>query len=221
MTTATSKPKTIRYPGPLFGRYTVGYPDPPWSYDDKAHAGERGVEYNYPTMDLDALKKLTIEGMAAPYLFANDAALFMWATCPLLPEALELMGAWEFEYTTVAFVWVKTATGPSKTGVKWGMGNWTRCNAEVVLLGTRGDVARVSKGVHQIVYEEPRVFEGPSGQHSAKPFEVRNRIEELIGHQPRLELFSRDKVAGWDRWGLDVNKELTIERDTTPARTND
>src|SRR5690606_1821892 len=100
---------------------------------------------------------LDVEGCPVRDLAGADAALFLWATAPMLPEALALMTAWEFRYKTIAFAWVKR----SKTGEKlhWGMGNWTRANAEVVLLGVRGDIRRASKGVHQIVYGEPEVLE--------------------------------------------------------------
>ena len=126
----------------------------------------------------------------------GGAALFLWATFPNIGEALKVMEAWGFTYKTAAFVWVKK--NPKSGTNFWGMGQYTRANAEVCLLGiTPGFKAgeRVkSHRVHQII-EAP--FEG----HSRKPPEVRERIVELLGDVPRLELFARDRAEGWDSWG--------------------
>jgi N6-adenosine-specific RNA methylase IME4 len=163
--------------------YDTIYCDPPWTYRDRASAGARGVAHKYPLLDLCALKALPIDRIAKP-----DCALMMWATCPLLPDAIELMGAWGFEYKTVAFIWIKTHESKKIT---WGMGNWSRANAELVLLGTRGKPARASAGVHQVI-AAPR--ESP---HSRKPEAVRYAIEALIEGDARVELFATRQVPGW------------------------
>jgi len=140
---------------------------------------------------LDALKALPIADIAS-----DNAALFLWATPPLLPDALELMAAWGFEYKTIAFTWVKqTRRGQAW---HWGMGNWTRANAEHVLLGTRGRPQRLSAAVHSLVV-------APIGAHSAKPPEVRDRIVALMGDRPRLELFARSSSPGWVTTGFDAD----------------
>ena len=77
------------------------------------------------------------------------------------------------------------------------MGHWTRANAECCLLATKGKPKRVSKGVHQVVYE-------PIREHSRKPDCVRDRIVELCGDLPRIELFARQKTDGWDVWGNEI-----------------
>lgn len=126
---------------------------------------------------------------------AQDAACFMWATMPMIPDALRVLREWGFTYKTVAFTWVKTnrkAWTPF-----FGMGNWTRANAEIVLLGIRGRPKRVAADVPQIVID--RIM-----RHSEKPDEVRLRIVRLMGDVPRLEMFSRHRVAGWKRWGNQV-----------------
>jgi N6-adenosine-specific RNA methylase IME4 len=79
----------------------------------------------------------------------------------------------------------------------WGMGNWTRSNTEVCLLGVRGKPRRLSAGVHSVV-------QAPLRAHSQKPDEVRERIVALLGDVPRLELFARDRAPGWDAWGNEV-----------------
>lgn len=167
--------------------FSIINPDCPWHYNDRAKAGNRGAECKYPVMKLADLCALPV-----PSIIAKDCACFMWATYPKIDEALLLMKAWGFTYKTAAFTWIKL----DKAGKpKWGMGRWTRANAEVVLLGTRGRPLRVSAGVHSVV-------QTPFIAHSRKPDEVRQRIVKLMGDLPRLEMFARGDVEdGWERWG--------------------
>lgn len=169
-------------------RYSVIYADPPWSYRNK---GTRAAADNhYQTMSLLDIQVLPVQDIAN-----DDCALFLWATFPMLREALETMEAWGFSYKTAAFVWAKqNRRFPSWF---WGLGNWTRSNAEVCLLGTRGKPKRVSASVHSLLV-------APVARHSAKPWEVRNRIVQLMGDVPRIELFARERVDGWDAWGNEV-----------------
>lgn len=174
-------------------RYSIVLADPPWSYEDQCAAGERGAGYKYPTMDLKAIRALGVEGIAA-----DDSVLFLWATFPMMLEALSVVRAWGFEYKTVAFVWVKTNT--KSFTLAWGMGNWTRANAEICLLGVRGQPERIDAGVHSVIVR-------PRMEHSRKPPEVRYQIEKLCGDLPRIELFARDRVPGWDAWGNEIDCE--------------
>lgn len=120
----------------------------------------------------------------------------MWATAPQMPTAIKLMEAWGFQYKTVAFTWIKHY--PKSGSLCWGMGNYTRANAEYVLLGVKGKPKRVSAAVHSVV-------NAPRGEHSAKPHEVNKRITELLGEVPRAELFARHLVEGWDCFGIEIN----------------
>lgn len=98
--------------------------------------------------------------------------LFLWATFPNLDVALETIRRWGFQYKTAAFVWVKrNRKSPSWF---WGLGNWTRANAEICLLATKGKPKRVSASVHSII-------DAPIGRHSEKPAEARDRIVQLAG----------------------------------------
>lgn len=125
----------------------------------------------------------------------QGCVLFMWATFPQIPDALKVMQAWGFEYKTAAFVWIKKY---KSGGNFWGMGAYTRANAEVCLLGvTHGFKAKnfiKSHSVHQVI-------ESPIQEHSVKPDETRRRIVELVGDVPRIELFARQRAPGWDAWG--------------------
>jgi N6-adenosine-specific RNA methylase IME4 len=119
----------------------------------------------------------------------------LWAVSPQIPEALRVMERWGFRYKTVAFVWEKHhANGEFVAN----LGRWTMGTVEICLLGTRGRPQRVTKNVRQLVVAARR-------EHSRKPDEVRNRIVELMGDVPRVELFCRLRHTGWDAWGNEVS----------------
>lgn len=174
----------------LGGGYQHVLADPPWSYRDKGHAGERGAEYHYPCLTLDALKRLPVHEICAP-----DCLLAMWWVPPMPAEALAVVQAWGFTLKTMkGFTWHKTTVhGKSH----FGMGNWTRANTEDCLFAVRGRPRRVSASVRQFL-------EAPRGAHSAKPPEVRTRLVELMGDVKRIELFARERVEGWDAWGDEI-----------------
>ncbi len=117
--------------------YSIIYADPPWRYDNSRLRGS--AELHYPTMDISAIHRLPVADIAA-----KDSALFLWATFPMLPEAMSVISAWGFTYKSVAFVWLKQ----NKVARTWfyGAGFWTRGNAEVCLLATRGKPKRQDKG---------------------------------------------------------------------------
>ena len=170
-------------------KYNVIYADPPWAFRVWSEKGkERSADKHYSCMTLDDLKQMPVNSITA----GDGCALFMWATFPMLREALELIEAWGFEYKTCAFCWVKQ--NPNRGGVFAGLGRWVQGNAELCLLATKGHPHRISKSVRQIV-------EAPRGRHSEKPAEVRDRIVQLMGDLPRIELFARQAADGWDCWG--------------------
>jgi N6-adenosine-specific RNA methylase IME4 len=179
--------------------FDVIYADPPWQYGDKS-LNRGGAERHYATVALGDLKQLPVAHVAA-----DNAALFLWATSPLLPDALALIEAWGFQYKTIAFTWLKTTKDGSKFAI--GTGHYTRQNAEICLLATRGKVLpRQSRAIRQIV-ESPdsEAIVTPRGRHSAKPDEVRDRIVQLFGNNlSYLELFSRSVTPGWTCWGNEV-----------------
>ncbi len=177
------------------GKYEIIYADPPWDYKDKALAGNRGACCKYPVQSHEWLLSLPVAQIAA-----QDCCLFLWVTMPKLNQVFEVISAWGFEYKTCAFVWVKR----NKRSLDWfwGMGRWTRANAELCLLATKGMPKRMSAGVHSVI-------DDPIGDHSQKPRLVRKRIVELCGDKPRIELFSRESVKGWSCWGNNIGPERT------------
>lgn len=131
---------------------------------------------------------------------AASAVLIPMADAPLVREALDLIAAWGFKYKTIAFNWVKQ--NKRGNGLFWGLGNWTRSNSEICLLAIKGKPKRVSASVHSVVMT-------PLQKHSQKPDEVRDRIVELMGDLPRIELFARSAAEGWDCWGNEAPQNNT------------
>ena len=179
-------------------QYDIIYADPPWAWG-KTPLVDRGaartVEKEYATMQPAEIMALPVDTIAC-----ERSVLFLWATSPKLPLALDVMRAWGFIYKTIAFVWVKrNKCAPSYFT---GMGFFTRQNAELCLLGVRGSpsLERQDRGVHQIV-------DTPISLHSRKPDEVRQRIDRLYGGT-RIELFARCQAEGWDAWGLEAPQTL-------------
>ncbi|MBQ9551385.1 MAG: DNA methyltransferase [Clostridia bacterium] len=177
-------------------QYSVIYADPPWSYQQQGGPkGKRGTaNAHYGTMSTNDICELPVKNLCG-----GGSALFMWATFPQIADAIRVMEAWGFRYKTAAFVWVKKN---AKSGSNfWGMGAYTRANAEVCLLGVtpgfRAKDAIKCHSVHQII-------EAPIEAHSKKPDEARRRIVELMGDVPRIELFARCRADGWDAWGNEV-----------------
>lgn len=175
--------------------YSIIYADPPWEYNDKANNTGRwaGALNHYETLAPADVAALELEpGRHLTEYIAADAALFLWVTFPLLPHAFSIMEAWGFEYKTAGFVWVKTNADGSPY---MGLGNTTRQNAELCLYGKRGKgLQRLDAGISSVVMQQRT-------RHSAKPPVVRDRIAQLFGSVPKLELFAREAASGWDYWG--------------------
>lgn len=179
------------------GRYRAIYADPPWNFRTFSAKGRgRSASVHYDCLDLTSLGQLRVGDLAA-----KDCALFMWVTDPMLKAGIGLMETWGFEYKTVAFCWAKlnkNSVGcpidPSRFFM--GTGYWTRANPELCLLGTRGSPNRLARNIRRLVISERR-------EHSRKPDEVREAITRLVPG-PYVELFARQRVAGWDCWGDEV-----------------
>jgi N6-adenosine-specific RNA methylase IME4 len=164
----------------------------------------RHVERHYRTMKLPDIKALPVAALAAK----TGCHLFLCATGPCLPQALEVMAAWGFKYSTVALTWAKLKRSfdahqlrvlPTADGdFHVGLGLTTRKNCEFVLLGRRGNARRISKKVRELVL-------APVREHSRKPDEYRERIEQYC-EGPFLEMFARSTRPNWSAWGLETGK---------------
>lgn len=183
-------------------KYKIIYADPPWSYNDKMSGHSFSLDHEYETQSKDWIKNLNVGGVAD-----TNCVLFMWAVSPQLPEALEVMKAWGFKYITVAFCWSKNTVNGKKVS---NLGRWTMGNVEICLLGRKGKPQRICKNIKQLVEAERTT-------HSKKPDEVRERIVALVGDLPRLEMFARQKIDGWDVFGDEVEGSISFE--LSPATT--
>lgn len=170
------------------GKYSIIYADPPWSFETYSDKGKgRSAENHYPVMSIADICALPVASIAA-----EDSVLFLWVNGPRLFEAEDVINAWGFTYKAIAFTWVKTCK--SGFGFPIGCGYWTRANPEICLLATRGKPRRIDASV-------PALIMSPRREHSRKPDEVRERIVQLVGDLPRIELFARLKTPGWDGRG--------------------
>jgi len=155
----------------------------------------------------------------------------MWGTWPNLEHIIPMMQAWGFRFVTLGFLWVKC----EKSGKTfWGGGSYSRANSEFCLLGVRGKMSAISHSVHQLVEtwheRDDLVLRAPIGEHSSKPTAIHDRIVELFGDRPRIELFARKRISGYDVFGNDpaldgpdVDLELPLlleeEQRQTPTLT--
>lgn len=172
------------------GPYNIIYADPPWNYRDKANAGKRVASHKYDIIPVDELCRLEVAEIAA-----DDCLLAMWWVAPMPEDALKVVRAWGFKLKTMkGFTWRKTTINGKE---HFGMGNWTRTNSEDCLFAIKGKPNRVSKSVRQMI-------NSPVREHSRKPDEARDRLVDLMGDIPRIELFARYRFLGWDAWGMEV-----------------
>jgi N6-adenosine-specific RNA methylase IME4 len=162
--------------------YGVIYADPPWRFEPYSRETglDRAADSHYETMSLDDIVTMAVP--AAP-----DCVLFLWATVPMLPEALAVMRAWGFTYKSHC-AWVKD---------RMGTGHWFRNKHELLLVGTRGVGVPAPAPGEQYV----SVIEAALGRHSEKPACFAEMIEEMFPHVPAIELFARGQRLGWDVWG--------------------
>ena len=180
-------------------RYQIIYADPPWKYNSRANHKTRfrgGACGHYDLMTMDEIKSLPILDLAD-----KNCVLFLWTTFPYLDEQIKLFEHWGFRYRTVGFSWIKTN---KKNGFPFfGVGYYTKSNLEICLMGMRGQLKVQTNKISQVVV-------APRGEHSKKPDVIRDKIVELFGDLPRIELFARQKTEGWDVWGNEVESDIDL-----------
>lgn len=164
------------------GEYRLLYADPPWRYEHIA-TESRAIENQYPTMTTEELCALEVPA-------ADDAVLFLWATSPKVREAIFVLESWGFDYRTCA-VWDKETIG---------MGYYFRQQHELLLVAAKGalPVPEPSQRVASVI----RAKRDP--KHSRKPSAVVELLESMypdFTEHDRIELFTRERRAGWSAWG--------------------
>ena len=171
-------------------KYNIIYADPAWNSNTQfGRDKKRGNKQHYPLMTTEDIKKLEVKEICD-----DNCVLFLWVVDNQIQDGLDTIKEWGFNYKTIAFTWVKK----TKNNLNhFGVGVWTRKNPEICLLATKGNIKRKAKNVRQL--QEHKIRE-----HSRKPDEIRERIVELCGDLPRIELFARQRFDGWDAWGNEV-----------------
>ena len=177
-------------------KYQIILADPPWNYKDQGCQGT--MANHYKGMNIEDIKKLPINKISD-----SNSLLFLWATYPMLKEALQVIEAWGFKYKSIAFQWIKL--NPRSKTPFYGLGRWTRGNTEPCLLATKGKPKRKSASVFQLIQE-------PRQEHSRKPAIVRDKIIELVEYLSRIELFARQKTEGWDVWGDEIESDIELRK---------
>lgn len=163
------------------GTYQVIYADPPWRYDNSGF--DEAADNQYPTMKLEDICALPVAHLAA-----DTSVLFIWATNPLLPEALQVMSSWGFTYKT-NMAWIKDKGR--------GKGWYLRSKHELLLIGVREQTPPP-------IERPDSCFEAERGPiHSRKPIMAYEIIESMYPGN-KIELFSRTTRDGWDAWGNEV-----------------
>jgi N6-adenosine-specific RNA methylase IME4 len=174
----------------------VIYADPPWPYNQRRNGSTRfrsGVHGHYPVMTVAEIAALPVRALAEP-----RALLYLWSTFPRLEEALGVIRAWGFSYLTDGFVWMKT--NPKEGTIYHGTGFYSKANAEVCLLARRG------RAIKPAVDTVSSAILAPRREHSRKPDEAAERIERMYPDLAKVELFARERRAGWDAYGLEVDR---------------
>lgn len=166
---------------------TIVLADPPWPHANGSRTNS-GKSPKYPLM---TLREVAALGGAVSQMAGDDAVLYLWATTPHLPGAIETIAAWGFTYRSL-HVWRKT---------KIACGFWARSNAEIVLIGERG---RPCAPIGSMLM--PTILEGvaEAQAHSSKPTVVHEIIERQWGASRKIELFARQNRPGWECYGSDL-----------------
>lgn len=161
------------------GVYDVIYADPPWSYD--SNFLNASSDQHYGVMNVEKICSL-------PISVADDAVLFLWTTNPMLKDAFRVIESWGFIYKT-NLVWVKNSPG---------LGYYFRGQHELLLLAIRGTMPLPNKTFSS-------VLNAKLGEHSQKPIELYDIIEEMYPNRKYIELFARSKHDDkWEAWGNEL-----------------
>lgn len=183
------------------GGFKVVYADPPWKYKARGKqtvGASRLPDRHYATMKMADICALPIGDLAA-----SSSWLFMWSTWPHLEQALVVMKAWGFNYSSEGFTWIKlrrTHSGELMTrrSIHMTTGYTTRKNTEPCLLGRRGSPKRLRADIQEAIF-------APVREHSRKPDEAAERIVRYAPG-PRVELFARQAQPGFIGWGDEMGK---------------
>lgn len=204
----TDRPLTHDLFGGITRKWPVIYADPPWEFKNRSELGEdRNANQHYATMSIEDIMALPVKEIAA-----DDAILAMWVTDPTLEQAMHVIRAWGFEYSTVGFYWAKTWEHADleemheTKSFPIGTGYVTRGNPEQLWIAKRGNPSRRILNIDGVMKADMairRLQFAPRGAHSQKPRKFYGLIERLYDG-PYLEMFARTRHPGWSAWGNQV-----------------
>lgn len=184
-------------------KYNLIYADPPWMYRDKCKSGNRGAEFKYPVMKVEDICRLPVWEIANQ----ESCLLAMWWVPTMPSEALEVVKAWGFRLMTMkGFTWHKTNKNKGNSAI--GMGHMTRANSEDCLFAIKG---RLPKRINASICQH---VTAPRAAHSEKPHIIRDNLVSLLGNVPKIELFSRENIQGWDAWGNECINSIEMKSAT-------
>lgn len=167
-------------------KFRIIYADPSWSYNDKQDTPQLGgAAKHYDTMSVSEICKLPVNNISE-----KDSVLFLWVTSPLLEDAFTVIKSWGFKYKT-SFVWDK---------IKHNMGHYNSVRHEMLLIATKGSCTPDNKTLYDSVQSIER-----NDNHSEKPIEFLNIIDDLYNYGNKLEMFCRNiKKDKWYGWGNEI-----------------
>lgn len=171
--------------------YDVIMADPPWSFENWSVGGnEKNAKAQYDCMPTSAICDLPVGHLARGHCW-----LWLWATMPMLPDALRVMEAWGFRYTTGG-PWIKRGISGK---LAMGTGYVLRSCSEMFLIGKMGEPRTLNRSTRNVI-------ESPRREHSRKPDEAYSTCEALFPAMKRADLFSRQSRSGWESWGNESTK---------------
>ncbi len=176
-------------------KYKIIYADPAWPYTKFSNDK---IKLNHPDRRITPYRPLSIEdikSLPVNEIAEKDSILLIWCTGPHNPSAIDVIKAWGFEYTTWQYNWLKR--NKNIHSFHRGYGHYTGSNTEICLIAKKG------KGLPVLRHDIEQIYDGPVTEHSEKPDVFRQRTVQMFGDVPRIELFARTKIHGWDVWGDD------------------
>lgn len=182
-------------------KYEIIYADPPWPYTSFGTA-----KLPYKSMSWDKLKAFDLSRW-----MAKDCVLFFWCTGPLLMKQMSVLehycSVFNLEFQGVPFIWVKTSKDGSPIKAAGPRPRLVKPLDEFVMALSTGKGKRTFPLLSESIVQHQFSPKPGKGEHSRKPAVFRELIVDLLGDRPRIELFSRDRVKGWDGWGDEYPKK--------------
>ena len=189
-------------------KYRTIYADPPWQFQNRTGkvAPEHKRLSRYSTMTLNDIKQLPVSEAAD-----EKCHLYLWVPNALLPDGLEVMKAWGFEYKT-NIIWEKVRKDGMPDGR--GVGFYFRNVTEILLFGIKGNNNRTLQAGRSQV----NLIRSMKREHSRKPDEIVDLIQSCSSG-PYLELFARGNRDNWDMWGNQATEEYEPDWNTYANHT--